>query len=371
MKKNILWGVLLFTTAILGFTSCSDDDDNDNTNAYDVIDDSPESIVKAQYGAYILDQGRITYNNASLVFRDLQTNRSYEAFKAANGIDLGDVAQDIIVYGNKMYIAVYNSGIIYVTDKNAKILGSIKDDTNKLQPRSLDSYNGKVYVTLYDGYLARIDTTSMAIDKKIAVGPNPEGVKAVNNKIYVANSGGMNWQNGYNNTVSVVDPELTTEKTITVVTNPTKLEVDKYNNLYLVSTGDYSPNIPYSLQQINTTDDSVTELRTGDVSSIYAYGDKLYILNKKYGDNYVLLSSTFFYYDIPNKKFVDESFITDGATINDISSLAINPTSNEFYVTAANGANNGDIYVFSSAGKLTSKFDSGSPYPTKVCFVKK
>ena len=38
-----------------------------------------------------------------------------------NGMGLGDTAQDMIVYGDKMYIAVYGESTIEVTDLKAKI----------------------------------------------------------------------------------------------------------------------------------------------------------------------------------------------------------------------------------------------------------
>ena len=48
-------------------------------------------------------------------------------FKAVNGgIGIGDVANDIIVYGSKMYISVSADNIIWVTDLNAKIIGKIE-----------------------------------------------------------------------------------------------------------------------------------------------------------------------------------------------------------------------------------------------------
>lgn len=355
--------MLLFVATLVGFSSCSDDD-NDDSKLPDVVEFN---------GVYILNSGAYTNNNPSLVYYDFKSTTTSNLFEIVNGIKLGDTAQDMIMYGSKTYVAMYGSGLIYVLDKNSKILATIKNDSSspsvKLQPRSLEAYKGKVYVTLFDGYLARIDTTTMAIDKKVAVGANPEGVKAVNNKIYVANSGGMNWANGYNNTVSVLDLDLLTKNEIIVAMNPNELKVDKYNNLYLVSRGNFG-NIPNILQQINTTTDVVTTLDSGRSFSVFPEGDKLYMLKKEYDANN-LPSSTFVYYDIIKKEVVEQSFITDGTAIKDISFVKSEPKTGDIYVLAADASNNGDGYIFSSAGKLKSKFDTGAPYPVTISFINK
>ena len=47
-------------------------------------------------------------------------------FLAQNGRGLGDTAQDMIVYGDKMYIAVYGESTIEVTDLKAKSIKQVK-----------------------------------------------------------------------------------------------------------------------------------------------------------------------------------------------------------------------------------------------------
>ncbi|MDU1905402.1 MAG: hypothetical protein E6772_11510 [Dysgonomonas sp.] len=368
MKKNILWGAVIFATTLLGFSSCSDDDDDK------YISTIPPALQESTNGAYILSSGKMNSNTASLYYYDLsktENKDAFEVFNTVNGISLGDVAQDMIVYGGKMYISMYNSGIIYVTDKNAKLLATIKDATNKLQPRYFDAGSGKIFVSLYDGYLARIDTTSLTIDKKIAVGPNPERVKIANNKIYVANSGGLNER--FNNTISITDLNLTDKIDIEVALNPYELKTDKKGNLYLVSRGNYglwTPFIPNSFQQINTTTDEVTVIDEGRSYSIFPEGNKIYMLDKGYDENKNPYSN-FMYYDTNKKEIVEESFITDETVIKDANSLSIEPVSGDYYVSVANGTNNGDVYIFSKDGKFKSKFDTGSAYPAGVWFLKK
>jgi len=353
MKKNVLWGMLLFATVLLGFNSCSDDDD-----------DPVNPPVPPSYGAYVLNSGSNTDNTASISYYDVDNKVVVkDTFKLANGKGLGSQAQDMLIYGSKIYISVTNSNIVFVTDKSLKIINTIQED--KLSPRSFETHNGKVYFTSYSGYVMRIDTTSLKIDKRIEVGPYPEMLKYVNSKIYVANSGGLNPEP--NNTVSILDTELSTKKDIEVVLNPNELKTDKYNNLYLASWGIWDKTVLSSLQQINTTTDEVTVIDEGRIMSIFPMNDRLYMLDTDWATTPP--STSVIYYDIQNKKIVEQSFVTDNTKMNDIKTVNIEPKSGDLYVSVNNGVNNGDIYIFSADGKFKSKFDTGGIYPMGIWFL--
>lgn len=353
--KSILLAILSMV-----FVSCSDDD-----NGATIID--PIQITN---GVYVLNSGVYQSNSATISYYDRATSKIINRiFENANGIGLGDTGQDMVIYGNKMYIAVYNSGLIYITDKNCKILNTIKEYSgNKLQPRSFDVHEDKVYVTLFDGYLARIDTTSLVIDKGIKVGPNPEGLKIMNNKIYVANSGGMNYLEGYNNTISVVDLDLTDEKQVEVGLNPNKFIVGKNNELYLLTIGDYGL-IRKNLYKIDTTTDTAEKLYEGEYGySGFFDGNKLYLLRKEYDNNKIALSKIG-YFDFDKKEIVEKSFITDGTNILDINDVQFDKANGEIYVAASDGSNNGDLYIFTSEGKLKTKLDTGGAFPIGIYFI--
>ncbi len=59
-------------------------------------------------------------------------------------------------------------------------------------------------MSCFDGSIVKIDTASLQIEATATAGRNPEGVCVVNNKLYVSNSGGLDFPN-YDNTVSVFD----------------------------------------------------------------------------------------------------------------------------------------------------------------------
>lgn len=184
MKKYLLGlAVLLMGTAVM--TSCSDDNDG------------PETYLQEySTGAYVVNSGNM-YNKieSSLTAIDYASSTATQkVFKTANGRPLGDTANDGIVYGNKIYLAVDQSNTIEVIDKKTK--QSIKQiKTTELlgnaegaHPRHIIAGGGNVYFTTYGGYVAAVDTTSFALQKKWQVGNYPEGLVFGNHTLYVANS---------------------------------------------------------------------------------------------------------------------------------------------------------------------------------------
>lgn len=326
----------------MGFSlaSCSDDDDK------------PEIPAEVGTGYYFLNSGKMGSNNASLYFFNT-TDKTTEAevFKARNGRGLGDTAQDIVIYGSKMYIAVANSGTIEVTDLAGNSLEQIKS----LKPRAMTTYQGYVYISSYDGFVARLDTTSYEV-AKTAVGRNPEELAIANNKLYVANSGGMDYNTevGYDKTVSVVDLNSFTEtKKIEVVLNPGRL-VAAGNTLYLISLGNYG-DIPNSLQTIDATTDEVTEI--GNATEMALLNNKLYLYYSQYDANWNQ-TITFYTYNTA-KGEMTEGFITDGTSIAKPYKIFTDPVNKTVMVSESDYTTNGDIYIFNEAGQLQDKVEVG------------
>ena len=184
MKKYLLGlAVLLMGTAVM--TSC------------DPAEDYPETYLQVySTGAYVVNSGNM-YNKieSSLTAIDYATSTATQGvFRAANGRSLGNTANDGIVYGNKIYLAVDQSNTIEVIDKKTK--QSIKQikttellgNAEGVEPRHIIADGGKVYFTTYGGYVAAVDTTDFALQKKWQVGSYPEGLVIGKGNIYVANS---------------------------------------------------------------------------------------------------------------------------------------------------------------------------------------
>jgi len=358
-KRNYILAIALCALFTIPFISCSDDDDPSGEPTYTTS------------GLYILNSGNKGANNATLSFYNLEDGTVVsDIFKQKNNRGLGDTGQDILIYGNKMYISVTNSQTIEVTDLEGKSLKQIKA-TQK--PRSLASHNGKVYVTLFDGYVGRVDTTSLEIDKTIQVGRNPEQIVVANNKLYVANSGGMDYNTeiGYDKTVSVIDiPSFTETKKLDVIMNPCNLAVDNQENVYLVSMGNYdngNPPVPNTLQIINSKTDIISSTDIKNATELSSTGDKIYMYYSQYDKDWKQ-TITYYVYDAVNKKTVTDKFISDGTVVAQPYKIIANKDLKYVFITESNYTTNGDVNIFSEAGALVKKFEAGLN-PVKVINV--
>ncbi|MFV0417649.1 MAG: YncE family protein [Dysgonomonas sp.] len=326
-------------------------------------------------GIYILNSGKSNSNNANLAYYDFKTETLTERiFEGANNKALGDTGQDIVIYGSKMYIAVYESAVIYVTDKSGKILKTIEStkDAVKQKPRSLAALDGKVYATFFDGYLAKIDTTSLNIEGQVKVGRNPEYVRTANGKIFVANSGGLDYNTplGYDKTVSVVDAASFTEsEKVDVVINPDKMAVDSEGDIYVISNGNYG-DVPNTLQRIRKEGDKYVVTKVGNATWMSMSNDKLYIIYSQYDANWNQTIS-YHVYDAKTEKIITNNFITDGTDIKKPYSITTDPIYNYVYIGTSDYTNNGDMYIFTSEGKLVKKFDTKGINPMGAYFVTK
>ncbi len=372
--KNLLFKSALLALLSIVFVSCSDDEKDPNYWT------PPLSTTK---GAFILNNGNWGQDDASIAYYDKETGECSAAnvFESMNGGKiLGDLGQAMLIIDNKMYIAVSGSGIIYVTDLNCTVKKEIvsMNGNEPREPRAFAAYGNYVYVTYYDGYLARINRRTLELGKKlIEVGPNPEELKIANGKIYVACSGGMLPE--YNNTVAVVDiASFKKTKDIEVVLNPAKIEADRAGNIYVISNGNYGfvPTQPFIDNQLSVIDsraDTVsTTLGNASYMRISPDGDKLYVINSTYS------SSKFEsrIYDCVNKEFIADSFVNDDVQFKGmVTALNIDPENEDIYISSSMygfAENVVDIIIGEGEdkGKLKNRFETGGANPWGVYFVK-
>lgn len=358
MIKNYLLSVLL--TCL--FVSCRQD--------VEILTPEEEQLDKPEYtsisGFYLLNEGNMGSNKSTLDFYDYATGTyRRNIFADANPTvpkELGDVGNDIDIYGNKMYAVINCSNKIEVMNaKTAKRIGQI-DIPNC---RYIKFYNGYAYVTSYAGpveinpnytqrgYVAKVDTTSLQVVNQCLVGFQPDGLEILNGKIYVANSGGYMFPN-YENTVSVIDINSFEEiKRIEVALNLHRICADKHGNIWVSSRGDYY-DIPSKLYCIDSRTDRLTDSMDIAVSNFHLDDDKLYIYSVEW--SYVSMSNEITYgiIDVATKNVITKNFITDGTDtkIKIPYGIMVNPITKDIYVTdAKNYVSPGTLYCFDKEGK--------------------
>ena len=318
----------------------------------------------AAKGVYILNEGVFNMNNSSISFYDFATGKITEDyFLQVNKRRLGDTGNDLQKYGNKLYAVVNMSEqieVMHFSDcrsiKQIPLIGK--------QPRKIAFYGNKAYVSCFDGDVVQIDTATLQVEKMVYSGENPEGICVVNEKLYVANSGGVNYPD-YGNTVSVFDIHtLVLLKTIEVVANPYTLIPDREGDIYLVSRGNYA-DIPYSFQRIDSRSDEVVHNYNLPVLNFTISGDYGYL----YYYNFETQTSWIKVMDMISESIVKENFIADGTKINCPYGITVNPINQDVYISDSHQYTvNGDVYCFDKNGKQKFRFEVGIN-PAKVVIL--
>ena len=288
MKKYLLsLAVMAMGSTLL--TGCLGDDSNNNTPAEVPVTKGVFIINNGSF--YNSIDGSLTYINYATMTPSAQQN----VYQMVNGESLGGTPNDVLVYGQKVYIAGSDENTIFVLDaRNSKELKKVSTtdllgEAEGKTPRRLAAFDGKVYFTTYGdgdkGSVAAIDTTSFALQKQYQVGSHPEGlafgIDGTNIvTLYVANS---DWSMG-NGSISKIDltsGSITTSE-YEKVKNPQEIAVAG-TNLYVLDYGHYD-------DAYNQEDAGVYKISGGTVSLVVpnatgmaAAGYLIYTFNDPFG----------------------------------------------------------------------------------------
>lgn len=354
---------------------------------YDIVDETPDPYSKIR-GFYLVNEGNMGSNKCTLDYFDYVTGlyaRNIYAEKNPTVVkELGDVGNDIGIYGSKLYVVVNCSHKVEVLDARSGVRIGQVDIPNC---RYVRFYRGKAYVSSYvgpvlidadapKGAVYQVDTLSLKVTAKVSVGYQPEEMEIVDDYMYVANSGGYRMPN-YDNTVSVIQMiDFKQVEQIPVGINLHRLKKDKYNKLWVTSRGDYQtrPSRLYVLDKKPGYNRMVvTDTIPVACSNMAFHGDSLYYYATEW--NNFTASNTISYgiIDIRTKKIVSRNFITDG-TEKDITipyGIAIHPETGDIFVTdAKNYVSSGTLYCFSRDGRKKWSVRTGD-IPAHITFLPK
>lgn len=334
-------------------------------------------------GFYLLNEANMGSNKSSLDYFDYESGiyhkNIYQTLNPTIVKELGDVGNDIQIYGNKLYAVINVSNLIEVMDvATAKHIATItvpncRYITFDKGSAYVSSYAGPVAIdpTARLGYVAKIDTATFSVTDTCVVGYQPEEMVVRNNKLYVANSGGYRVPN-YDNTVSVIDLNTFKETSkIVVAINLHHMKLDNYGNIYVTSRGDYR-NTKSNTYIINSAD-KVTDVLNLAASEMAICGDSIYVHSTEW--SYVTNSNTISYaiIDTKKKQVVSKKFITDGTDkkITIPYGIAVNPDTREIYVTDAKDyVSPGRLYCFTPDGKRKWDVETGD-IPAHFVFTDK
>lgn len=383
--RNIF--INLFTiaaiTAAIFATSCRKG--NYIVPSEDVEVNPGDKVTGDIYGFFLLNEANMGSNKASIDYYNYETGvytrNVYGERNPYEVKDLGDVGNDIKIYGNKLWSVINCSNYVEVMDlTTAKHLAKIAVPNC----RYVEFKDGYAYVSAYAGpvqidpnarigYVAKIDTATYEVVGECIVGYQPEEIAIVDDKLYVANSGGYRVPN-YDHTVSVID--LVTFKElykIDVGINLHRIEPDNYGNLYVSSRGDYY-GIPSKTFIIDTKTDKVTDtlhiLPNSNMTlcrdSLFVYSTEWSYVTKEWSVAYAIV-------DTRTKKVITRNFIKDGTDkhIKTPYGLAVNPNTGEIFVTDAKDyVTPGTLHCFGSDGIRKWSVTTGD-IPAHIVFTTK
>lgn len=333
-------------------TGCRNDDDIPDPVPNQTQDPAipiPGEDGYTLHGFYLLNEGNMGTNKATLDYMDfatgVYTRNIYSSANPTQPMEMGDVGNDIAIYGSKLWAVINCSNKVEVMRaKDAVRLGQI-DIPNC---RNIIFHKGYAYVTSYagpvdidpdykqKGFVAKIDTATLQEVGRCIVGFQPDGLAVCGDKIYVANSGGYLVPN-YENTLSVIDIATFTEVSrIPVAINLNQVISDSHGNVWVSNRGDYY-NVSSKLYCYNPAKNIVTDSIDTPVSDMTLHGDSIYIISSAWSNITMSDVASTAIVNTSTRSCVSNGFIAPTllTQIKKPYGIAVNPVNGDIYVTDA------------------------------------
>jgi DNA-binding beta-propeller fold protein YncE len=297
---------------------------------------------------------------------------------------MGDVGNDLQIYGSKLYVVLNASHKVDVLDLlTAKKITQI-DIPNC---RFIRFHEGKAYVSSYAGPIApgsnatlgavyKIDTITFITETEVTVGYQPEEMEIIGKYLFVANSGGY-MPPKYDNTVSVIDlGEFKQIRKIPVGINLHRIRADKYGKLWVSSMGNREkiPSMLFVLEKQGASRNyAVTDSLDIPCSNFAIRGDSLFLFSVKSDFQTGKNQTAYGIINVKTKQLISENFISDGTgkEIEIPYGLALHPENGDIFITdAKNYVSSGELHCYDKAGKRKWSVRTGD-IPAHIAFVNK
>jgi hypothetical protein len=343
-------------------------------------------------GMYLLNEGNMGSNKSSLDYLDLSGNDEtvhyyrniYQERNPNTVMALGDVGNDCQIYGSRLWLVINCSNKVEVARANDAVrIGKVdipncRYVTFKDGYAYVSSYVGSVYATSQSplGSVYKVDTLSLQKVDSCAVGYQPEEMAIIDNRLYVANSGGYQGMTGqgYESTVSVIDlASMQEAEKIEVAPNLHHLKVDKYNQLWVTARGNYidEQSSIYWLEPDGNGKMKVGGHLDQSVSDLCIVGDSLYFYGSQWSEVSMTNTVTYGIINVKTHQVVSTS-LSDAPEISKIRmpyGIIVNPIHRDFYLMdAKNYVSSGELLHFLPDGTFDWKVKTGD-IPAHAAFL--
>lgn len=322
-----------------------------------------------QGGLLILSEGTFGNNEARL---DYARNSSdsiscVSIFEKKNNQELGDVGQEMLQVGDRLYILVNNSHLVHELEfPSMVLLRSLQlPGGNRSSPRSLVPIGtDKLYITsLLDSGVYVVNTTSLRVEKKVLLGNYPEGIAVSGQKAFVS----------LGNYVGVSEPKLAvldssvdslTEFIELPLANPGAV-AEHQGSIWVACRGEFlTSEKKAGLVRINSESLAIEEVlaMSGNLQNELQTGKNFL---------FALRDSSIARLDL-RTNILEENWIRrEALTTNEFEypySLSLDEKEGLLYVGMAHGLGaNGSIVVLNPFGQIERKIPSGR-FPGQVLF---
>ncbi len=320
-------------------------------------------------GLFVLSEGSMGKSNGQLLFYNYDASSDkYLVNENMRHKNYGETPNDLVLYGSKMYCAITGvdgkPGLLRVIDPKtgATIKDLVLNEPNKEtadMPRRLLTHKGKVYVTLYSGAVAEVDTLSYATKVAKLSGTFSEGLCVYKESLYICNSG-----QGADNTISVVELASFAEKDkITVPYNPVSIVHAGNNELYFNTASVHNgpaKGAPSNLHVLNPQTKKVSHTFNMTADGFAIGKDYVYSVSL----DWATYKETFKKIALKDKSVTD--FMKSSISYMFPYKLFVDPLTNDVYATQMMGQ---DVYRFHEDGTLVETLKTKVQNGAAVVFV--
>lgn len=346
-------------------------------------------VASETIGMYVLNEGNMGSNKCTLDYLDLSDTiihyqrNIYAERNPVEVKELGDVGNDIQIYGSRLWLVINCSNKVEVCRASDAVkIGKI----NIPNCRYVTFDGGYAYVSSYVGPVAvgsnaprgmvyKVDTLTLQKVDSVVVGYQPEEMAVYRGKLYVANSGGYNVPD-YDNTVSVVDlASMRVERQIEVAVNLHRLRLDRHGQLWVTSRGDYNNQLSnlYCLSPDAQGQMVLTGRMDAQVSDLCIVGDSLYFYGVGYNEVTKENTRSYGIIDVRRHQLVSTS-LSDSQELQKMRmpyGIIVHPVNRDFYLMdAKNYVSSGELLHFHADGTFDYKVRTGD-IPGHAAFLVK
>ncbi|NMM49500.1 YncE family protein [Marinigracilibium pacificum] len=316
-------------------------------------ENEPTAPIDAEKGFLILSEGAFGSGNASLsYFSYADSSIENDVFYNTNNFDLGDQAQGLTSYDDKVFITVQNSAKVEVIN-SGDFTSVTTIDTLLLKPRYTFAGSEGVFITDwvdgYNGNIKKYDAVTYEFVDSVSTGSGPAKPSLVNGKIWVPNGGGYSTDS----TISIYDTDLNFVKEIESGINPLFVIEDKSGDIWVMCKGKSWPE---------------SDTRK---SSVFKYDDQGNFIEKIDGIDGQYFNSLA--YDQANDKIYlgtssgihvldtqSGNLTQDKISVSGVYGLGFDTVNNWILVAVSTGfTTNGEVHIFNSDGSFVKKATVG------------